>query len=109
MSDDIQRSLGRIEGKQDQILEEQKKASQERKEIFQQMEAIKRKQEMAEKERAAMSERLKTVESNTTDFNKWKERAIGAVMLISLMAALVGGGLAVSWHKIVDLLRGVVM
>jgi len=106
MSNNIERSLGRIEGKQDQILEEQKKASLERKEIFQQMEDIKRKQELAEKERASMAERLKTVEQNTTDFNKWKERAIGAVMLISTAAALIGGTLASSWQKIVDLLRG---
>jgi len=101
----IERSLGRIEGKQDQILEEQKKASQERKEIFRQMETIKRKQDMAEKERANMAERLKEVEKNTADFNKWKERAIGAVMLISTAAALVGGGLAASWHKILEMFR----
>jgi len=105
MSGSIERALGRIEGKQDQILEEQKKASLERKEIFRQMEVIKRRQELAEKERARMAERLKEVEKNTADFNKWKERAIGAVMLISTAAALIGGTLATSWHKILDVFR----
>jgi len=70
------------------------------------LQAVERKQEAAEKERAAMTAQLKIVEQNTTAFNKWKERAVGAVMLISGIAVLVGGGLAASWHKIVELLRG---
>jgi len=96
---DIQRTLGRIE-------EEQKRTRKENKEISQQMGTVHHKQDTAEKERAAMAEQLAVVEKNTADFNKWKERAIGAVMLVSMIAALVGGGLAASWHKIVDLVRG---
>jgi len=101
----IERSLGRIEGKQDQILDEQKRASQERKDIFRQMEVIKNRQEMAEKERTAMVERLETVERNTAEFNKWRERAIGAIMLISLVATAIGGTFATSWQKIIEMFR----
>jgi len=101
----IERSLGRIEGIQLQILEEQKKASLERKEIFRQQEAIRREQELARKQREEQAERLKEVEKNTADFNKWKERGIGAIMLISAAAAIVGGSLAASWQKILDVFK----
>jgi len=106
MSNDIQRSLGRIEAQNGQILEEQKRYRQENKEIKRQLQAVEHKQETAEKERAAMALQLEEVKKNTDDFNKWKERGVGALMLISGIAALVGGSLAASWHKILDVLRG---
>jgi len=102
---DISRILGRIEATTALILEEQKRDRLEFKEIRQSHEEIKRRQEAAEKERSIMSERLKEVEKNTADFNKWKERGVGAIMLISIAAALVGGSLAATWHKILEVFR----
>jgi len=52
-----------------------------------------------------MAERLKEVEKNTADFNRWKERGVGALMLISAIAALIGGTLATSWQKILDIFK----
>jgi len=99
MSNDIQRAVGRLEGKVDQVLEQQKKTGQD-------MELVKLEQKRASRQREEQAERLKEVEKNTADFNKWKERGVGALMLISGIAALVGGTLATSWHKILDVLRG---
>jgi len=95
---DIQRTLGRIEARLDQVLEEQKRNRPE-------LESIKHEQARAAKERQEQAERMKTVEKNTADFNKWKERGVGALMLISGIAALVGGSLAASWQKILDIFR----
>jgi len=101
----IQRSLGRIEAQNSQILEEQKRYRQENKEVKRQLESVKHRQEAAEKERASMAAQLETVKKNTDEFNKWKERGVGALMLISTMAALVGGSLAASWQKILDVFK----
>jgi len=105
MSDNIERALGRVEAKVDTLLAENEHDKARRKDQYQRLAAIENKQNVAEKERAQISERLKTVEQNTADFNKWRERATGAVMLISALVALIGGGLATSWHKIIDVFR----
>jgi len=97
-SNDIQRSLGRLEAKVDTLLSE-------RKDEKKQLAIIERKQDTAEKDRTAMAERLKEVEKNTADFNRWKERGVGALMLISAIAALIGGTLATSWQKILDIFK----
>jgi len=94
----IERTLGRIEAQLALLLEEQKRERQE-------LEAIKREQAFARKQREEQAKRLEAVEKNTADFNKWKERGVGALMLISIAAALIGGGLAASWHKILDVFR----
>jgi len=52
-----------------------------------------------------MAERIGVVEKNTADFNKWKERGVGALMLISAAAALIGGAFAASWQKILEVFR----
>jgi len=52
----------------------------ERKDEKKQLAIIERKQDTAEKDRTAMAERLKEVEKNTADFNRWKERGVGALM-----------------------------
>jgi len=94
----IERAIGQIEGKVDQVLEQQKKSSQD-------LELVKLEQGRVSRQREEQAERLKEVEKNTTDFNKWKERGVGALMLISGIAALVGSGLAASWQKILEVFR----
>jgi len=94
----IERTLGRIEAQLALLLEEQKRERQE-------LEEIKREQSLARKQREEQAARLSKVEENTADFNKWKERGIGAIMLISGLAALVGGSLVASWQKILDIFK----
>jgi len=94
----LERAVGRLESKVDLVLEAQQRERQE-------LEEIKREQALARKQREEQAARLTKVEANTADFNKWKERGIGAIMLISGFAALVGGSLAASWQKILEIFR----
>jgi len=101
-NNNIDRTLGRIEGQLFLVLEEQKRVSVERRQIFKQLENIEQAQIRTRDQRENQAERLKIIEQNIADFNKWRERARGAIMLISCIGALIGGTLATSWHKIID-------
>jgi len=112
MSDSNDRVIGQIEGmiklileNNNRILDNQNKADISRKQLHESMEALraeiadyKRRLESAEK-------RLDAIEKPVAELKKWRERVVGAVMLISGFAALVGGGLAASWHKILEVFR----
>jgi len=45
------------------------------------------------------------VEKPVVELNKWRERAIGAAMLISLSTALIGKAVASYWQTISALFR----
>ena len=48
----------------------------------------------------ALDARLKKVEESAAEISKWRERAVGAVMLISIVAASIGGAFATFGRKI---------
>jgi len=106
MSDvNIERALGRLEGSLKQVLENQNKADIGRRHLYEAMQALRA--EIADYRRRleAVEKRLDAIEQPVAELKKWRERVVGAVMLISAAAALVGGGLAASWHKILEVFR----
>lgn len=95
-----QRAIGRLEGKIDLMLAEQEKAALARKQTYEKLEALDRKITATEVKVENVEERLKSVEEPVAEFSRWRERGVGAVMLISFVAASIGGLLVTFGKKI---------
>jgi prefoldin subunit 5 len=90
MSDtSTERALGRLEGKMEAILSAQEKTNE-------QLAALSRTPSDIE----AVRERIEKIEPMAEEFNRWKERGVGAVMLISLLAAMIGAAVTALWQTI---------
>jgi len=119
MTDNRDRALGRVEGKIDlmikdnnRIIDNQNRADIGRKQLYEAIEALRA--EIADyrhqlkglqEDVVALGKRVDELEKPVAELNRWRERAIGAAMLISIVAAIIGGALAASWQKIMDLFR----
>ena len=101
-----ERAIGRLEGKMDLMLAEQKAASESRKQTYEKLETLDKKIEATNVRSESIEKRLEAVEGPVSDFSKWRERAIGAVMLISIASALLGGSLVAVWGKIAAWISG---
>lgn len=100
------RAIGRIEGKLDLIIAEQENAARARKAQYEKLEAVDRKVDKTDNKVASIDNRLQTVEAPVAEFNRWKERAIGAIILISFVSAFSGALIAALWKKIWTVLGG---
>lgn len=100
------RAIGRIEGKLDLIIADQEKARQDRKQQYERLEKIERRTEGTERKVESIDKRLEKVEEPVAEFSRWRERGVGAVMLISFAAASFGGLLATFGKKLWALLTG---
>ncbi|WP_427351173.1 hypothetical protein [Erwinia amylovora] len=85
-----ERALGRLESKVDLILAENERAAHSRKEQYEKLEQITRKADATDRKIDSIDGRLKAVEEPVADFEKWRERAIGALMLVSFVSASFG-------------------
>lgn len=94
------RAIGRIEGKLDLIIQEQSHAVLSRKEQYQRLEAIDRKVDFTASQTESIEKRLKAVEEPVAEFSRWRERGVGAIMLMSLVAAMFGGLIGAFGKKI---------
>lgn len=108
-----QRTIWEIKGKLDLLIEDMKVDSQKREEQDDRLARIERSQDELGrriehsqddlgKRIDGVLKRIESVEKPVAEFNRWRERAIGALMLVSLVAALIGGAIAAYWHKIID-------
>lgn len=103
---DLQRALGRVEGKLDLVLKDQDDASKNRKQTYDRLETLDRKVDSINGEVARVDKRLASVERPVAEFSKWRERAIGALMLISFMSAVTGAALTAAWRYVVNWFTG---
>lgn len=94
------RAIGRIEGNVDRILAELKEAKESRKAQYQMLDALDRKVEATESKIERIDERLEKVEEPVAEFSRWRERGVGAMMLISFIAASFGAVLAALGKKL---------
>lgn len=101
-----ERAIGRIEGKLDLIISDQEKARQDRKQQYERQEKTERLLEALQRNYESVDYRLEKVEEPVADFNRWRERGVGAIMLVSFFAATFGALLASFWKKIVALITG---
>lgn len=100
------RAIGRIEGNIDRILAELQEAKASRKAQYEKLEALDRKVEATESKVERIDERLEKVEEPVAEFSRWRERGVGAIMLISFAAASFGGLLATFGKKLWALMTG---
>ena len=100
------RAIGRIEGKLDLIIADQEQARQDRKQQYARLEQIERRTEGMERKVMSIDKRIGKVEEPVAEFSRWRERGVGAMMLISFIAASVGGALVAFGKKIWAVLIG---
>jgi chromosome segregation ATPase len=109
--DEISEAIGQLRAEVRGLGEQQKAANESRKAIYEKLEDVDGKVDEADAkivavdERlknvdATMDKRLKNVEEPVAEFSRWRERGVGAVMLISFVAASVGGLLVTFGKKI---------
>ncbi|KAB2801617.1 hypothetical protein F9L06_08030 [Brucella anthropi] len=101
-----ERAIGRIEGKLDLIISDQEKARQDRKQQYEKQEKTDRALDDVTRMIKSIDTRLEKVEEPVADFNRWRERGVGAIMLVSFSAATFGAILASFWKKILALITG---
>lgn len=101
-----ERAIGRIEGKLDLIIADQEKARQDRKQQYERLEKIERSQEGVERKVEGIHSRLEKVEEPVAEFNRWRERGVGAMMLVSFIAATFGAVIATVGKKLLALFNG---
>lgn len=101
-----ERAIGRIEGKLDLIISDQEKARQDRKQQYEKQEKTDRALDDVKRMIESIDTRLGKVEEPVADFNRWRERGVGAIMLVSFFAATFGAVLASFWKKLVALILG---
>lgn len=100
------RAIGRIEGKLDLIIADQDKARQDRRQQYERLEKVERLTEATDRKVESIDKRLEKVEEPVAEFSRWRERGVGAIMLISFAAASFGGLLATFGKKLWALLTG---
>ncbi|MBV2143321.1 DUF1515 family protein [Falsochrobactrum sp. TDYN1] len=97
-----ERAIGRIEGKLDLIISDQEKARQDRKQQYERQEKSERLLEALQRNIESIDMRLEKVEEPVAEFSRWRERGVGAIMLIGAFAA----AFATYWKKIVAIVTG---
>lgn len=85
------RALGRLEGKIDLIIADQEKARQDCRQQYDRLEKVERLTEATDRKADSIDRRLEKVEEPVAEFSRWRERGIGAIMLVSFAAASFGG------------------
>ncbi|NKX16414.1 hypothetical protein HGG75_13585 [Ochrobactrum pseudogrignonense] len=85
------RAIDRVEGKLDQIIKDMDRARDDRKQQYEKQEKTDRTLDEVMRKLQSVDNRLEKVEEPVADFNRWRERGVGAIMLVSFVAASLGG------------------
>jgi len=105
MTNNADRAIGRIEGMLKMVLENQARAEISRKQLYQSFEALRIEVADARRRIEALERRADAFDKPVAELKKWRERALGALMLLSLIGALIGGGVVAFWQKMSSLIR----
>lgn len=101
----IEQSVGRLEGKLDLIIADQNRAREERGRQAETQAATDQTLAKVAAKVDRIEKRLEAVEEPVAEFNKWRERGIGAMMLVSLCGATLGAMLTKYWSKIMSVFQ----
>jgi len=99
-------TIGRLESKIDTILEDQRNAREDRKRQYERQEATDKTLSQVASKVDRIEKRLEAVEGPVAQFNKWRERGIGAMMLVSMCGATIGALLTKYWTKLLSIVSG---
>jgi len=106
MTYNIDRAIGSIEGTLKLLLDNQSRAEVSRKQLYEEFKALRTEITNSGHRIETLEKRMDAVEKPVAELNKWRERSIGSLLSLSALAALIGGTLATSWQKILDVMRG---
>jgi len=101
----IERAIGQIEGILKLLLDNQTKAETSRKQLYEEFKALRAEIANYGHRIEALEKRMDAVEKPVAELKVWRERSIGSIGSISALAALLGGTLATSWQKILDVFK----
>jgi hypothetical protein len=100
------RAIGRLEGKLDALIENvaqsQKSSGESRAKIYAKLDHLTTSTDKI----ARLEERIAAIEPVAAEFNKWRERGIGALMLITFFSAALGAAITAAWKKVVAVVAG---
>lgn len=88
------------------VLDELRDAKQGRVQLHDKVDQLEEKIESTEAAAKQMVRRLEAIEPTVADINKWRERAVGAIMLVGFVSASVGGAVVAFGKKLWALLSG---
>jgi len=100
-----ERTLGRLEGKLDHLIEAHADLGSKWEKLSQEFAALLRRQDALTHELIRLKQRLDEMSEPAREFGRWRERAVGALMLLSFGGALLGGSAVAFWQKFSALLR----
>ena len=104
MTDNMDRAIGRIEGKLDSlcdtVAEQGKNSRESRKDLYTKLVAIDRKIDQIDGRVAATEEKQKISDATTKFVEKIKNQAIGIAVAVSFAYALLGSAITVAAYKI---------
>lgn len=98
-ADVIARAIGKLEGRLEALIESQAQANKDatasRKVIYARLDGIQRRTEAAETAIGGLQDTVdKHIRPVTDDVRRWRERGIGAAVLLAGLGAVFGGALA---------------
>ncbi|WP_299864349.1 DUF1515 family protein [uncultured Hoeflea sp.] len=108
MSEDTHRALGRVEGKLEALIEQvadsEKSSREGRAKLYSAVNDLNGGVQAVQSEVKVMDARLKEVEPVVTELSKWRERGIGVLLFLSLIAASLGALITALWDKVLHLI-----
>jgi len=105
MNENYERSIGRLEGKLDQLIEQQSQMTRKWEGMAREFAKLLRRQDAQTRELVRLKQQLDAAAEPAHEFIRWRERAVGALMLLSLCGAVVGGSAVAFWQKFSTFLR----
>lgn len=97
-----QRSIGRLEGKLDALIETVKlqgeRSDQGRARMYERLEQMADEQVRLDNRVSEIGTKVKAIEPFATEFSAWKQRGLAAVFMLSLVWLLLGSAI-VGWVK----------
>lgn len=108
MSDDTERALGRVEGQLEalvnQVAKSEKSSNEGRAKLYGAVDDLRGGIRDMQAEIKAMDGRLKEVEPIVSELSKWRERGVGVLIFLSVVAASLGAVVAALWDKVLHLI-----
>jgi sugar-specific transcriptional regulator TrmB len=108
VTDDNERALGRVEGKLEalitQVAASERSSSEGRAKLYEAVDGLREGIRAMQAEVKTMDKRLEAVEPITSDLQRWRERGIGVLLFLSVVAAALGALITALWDKALHLI-----
>ena len=102
----VERTLGLILGKLEGQDKTMAKADESRSRLYKKLDVLDEKIDIMDNAVKDLSRRIGSIEPTVDDINKWRERGVGALLLIGFMAAALGSLITAISKKLVAYFTG---